>query len=1180
MSPPAESKQPVTNRVPASGTGGLLCVFAAHERGPDLVLGDEEALLTSQRDVLRKMSCGAEHGEILAMIVAMLEEQCTGVVVPVIMLADAEGTALRCGAAGSLPEDFLKRLDGLAICGGGIACATAAARGETVLTPDISAVPEWQPFRNALLARGISGVWSVPFHAGGPEIAGTLALYFKNPPGLTGRDRQVAEMLAELAGLALAQGKIAPEPDPRKCKNRRRERLYEAIVSNTPDLNYVFDLDHRFTYANPALLAILGVTWEEACGKNCLELGHEPWQAEMHGRGIDEVVRNQQPVKGEVPFTGPKGRRIYEYIFSPVLGFDGEVEAVSGTTRDVTERKRAEDRARFLSRLTERLAGLTTEQEVVEAAVAATGEFFEAHRCLFAEDTGCAERIVTGPVWLRNASAPCLPNLDEVVDPEWWGRLSSATRVVQDVREDPVAGELADEFGRLQIRSFMIHPFGACGGRNVFIAVTQDQPRDWSAEDLRLLEGVIARTWPMVERIRSAIELRRSEERLRLITDHTPALISYLDAECRFVVVNDQHTKWFGTPASEMLGRHPREVLGEEIYAERRGHIEMALRGEASRTEASAVHRELGRRELDVALVPDRAEDGAVHGFYVMAFDVTDHIRTRKSLSQRVERLRLLWESARILLTTDDPDVMLQRLFGEISGHLGADTYFNYTMADGGVNMILRSYRGISREEAATLSCIGLDDGPCGKVAFNRKPFIIPDSDDGNPEDGEVATRFGIRAYAGYPLLAEGHLLGTLAFGSRSRASFSEDELEFIETISHYVTAAYVRLELVAGLRTADRRKDEFLATLAHELRNPLAPIRTGIEVLKHSVQQPEKLGGVIGIIERQTAQMVRLIDDLMDVSRITRNKMDLQRSVIDLTEVLPNAIEAVQPLIDSMGHSLNVSLPTASIFVDGDAGRLAQVFSNILNNAARYTKQRGHIELGVELSDRAVIVSVRDNGEGIAPAMQELIFDMFAQVRPSGFSATPGLGIGLTLVRLLVEKHGGSIAVLSAGLGKGSEFRVTLPRVPPPSLSPEAESSRMQTPAKSCKILVVDDGVCAADMLVMFFNLEGFEAATAYDGIEALEVAARMMPRVVFLDIGMPRMDGYETARRLRQIPGCENMIIIALTGWGQESDRANTREAGFDHHLVKPVEPDTLRGLMATLDLDPGDGQAAVSG
>ncbi|MEO5714939.1 MAG: ATP-binding protein [Luteolibacter sp.] len=379
------------------------------------------------------------------------------------------------------------------------------------------------------------------------------------------------------------------------------------------------------------------------------------------------------------------------------------------------------------------------------------------------------------------------------------------------------------------------------------------------------------------------------------------------------------------------------------------------------------------------------------------------------------------------------------------------------------------------------------------------------------------------------------------------------------------------RLRAEEALRDAGRKKDEFLATLAHELRNPLAPIRTGVEVLKKVMDQPDKAAPVIGVIERQTAQMVRLIDDLIDVSRITRGKLELRNSDIDLGEVLTAATETVHPLLTARGHEFSVSLPESPVLVHGDASRLSQVFSNLLSNAARYTPEGGKIRLGLETAADEVTVSIADNGDGIEPDMQRAIFEMFTQVKRAGLCPTDGgLGIGLTLVRLITEMHGGTVEVRSEGRGAGSEFRIRLPRIfrQAEAVPPSSAANKNSSPNRG-RILVIDDGVSTADILSMFLDLEGYDTRTAYNGATGLEIARDHCPQVAFIDIGMPEMDGNETARRMREIPGCESTILIALTGWGQEDDRRKTQEAGFNHHLVKPAAPATLREMLAQLDL-----------
>jgi signal transduction histidine kinase/integral membrane sensor domain MASE1/CheY-like chemotaxis protein len=368
----------------------------------------------------------------------------------------------------------------------------------------------------------------------------------------------------------------------------------------------------------------------------------------------------------------------------------------------------------------------------------------------------------------------------------------------------------------------------------------------------------------------------------------------------------------------------------------------------------------------------------------------------------------------------------------------------------------------------------------------------------------------------------------------------------------------------VGELAAADRRKDEFLATLAHELRNPLAPIRNSLHLLQLAADNRDIQQRARTVMERQLAQMVRLIDDLLDVSRITRSKLQLRRERIDLATALQSAREATQPLIDGSNLALTVTLPPEPIYVDADTARLAQVFTNLLNNAAKYTERGGHIWLTAQREAGEIVVSVRDTGIGIAAEHVPHLFEMFSQVAPALERSQGGLGIGLALVRGLVELHGGCAEARSAGPGLGSEFIVRLPVVPAPALAPESGTGLAAPFGPGCRILVVDDNRDSAESLGMMLRVVGHDIRTAHDGLEALQAAAAFQPQVVLLDIGLPKLNGYEVSRRLRQEPWGKEVLLIALTGWGQEEDRQRALEAGFNHHLTKPPDPNTLLELL----------------
>ena len=365
------------------------------------------------------------------------------------------------------------------------------------------------------------------------------------------------------------------------------------------------------------------------------------------------------------------------------------------------------------------------------------------------------------------------------------------------------------------------------------------------------------------------------------------------------------------------------------------------------------------------------------------------------------------------------------------------------------------------------------------------------------------------------------------------------------------------------SLRLADQRKDEFLATLGHELRNPLAPLVTGLQLLKSPRTRAPCLQEVTVVMDRQLQHLVRLVDDLLEVSRITRGLVNIQHEALDLVYAVRTAIDATQPLLEAQGHTLVTDLPEYPVAVSGDAVRLTQVFSNLLTNAAKYTNAGGTIWLTVRHSGDHVLVSVRDNGIGIPPAQLDSVFDMFMQVDRSSRRAQGGLGIGLTLVRSLVALHGGQVRASSAGPGTGSQFVVELPaliRSTPDDVQPQALSG-----LPSRRLLIVDDNRDAADTLALLLDSLGVTVEVARGGQQALDAVPRFRPDVVLLDIGMPGMDGYAVARRIRALPGPCSPTLIALTGWGQEQDVRRAREAGFDHHLIKPVDFEKLRKLLA---------------
>lgn len=371
------------------------------------------------------------------------------------------------------------------------------------------------------------------------------------------------------------------------------------------------------------------------------------------------------------------------------------------------------------------------------------------------------------------------------------------------------------------------------------------------------------------------------------------------------------------------------------------------------------------------------------------------------------------------------------------------------------------------------------------------------------------------------------------------------------------------------ALKEADQRKDEFLATLAHELRNPLAPIRNGLQILRMD-PHGDRAQMVREMMDRQLSHLVRLIDDLLDISRVTQGKIDLRKEKITIQSVLESALESCKPLIEASGHDLVLDIPDTPIWVHGDLTRLAQATSNLLNNAAKYTPQGGQIAMAVNASQEdGLTITITDNGLGIPADMLAGVFELFRQVERDVEMAQGGLGIGLALVLRLVEMHGGTIRAYSDGPGKGSAFTITLPVLSIGEETQDSASSSIvpETVNAGLRVLVVDDNIPSAQTTGWMLELIGHQPSLAHDGPGALEAAREMYPDVIVLDIGLPGMNGYDVCRELRKDSHFKNTVIIAQTGWGQERDRQKAREAGFDHHLVKPVDFDVFSGILGSI-------------
>lgn len=663
-------------------------------------------------------------------------------------------------------------------------------------------------------------------------------------------------------------------------------------------------------------------------------------------------------------------------------------------------------------------------------------------------------------------------------------------------------------------------------------------------------------------------ELRASEARYRSLVQASSAIVWRTSASGQF---ETEQTGWTAYTGQELPALRGWGWLNAVHPDDREQTAALWRRALARQTMYQTEHR-LCRadgqyRYMGVRAVPITGPNGMVTEWIGLHVDIDDRKRVE-------ERLRLLDAMSQATRNAVDPKSIMEvttRLLGQ---HLDV-TRCPYADVEPDNDRFTIRHDWTAEGAASTVGVYSLDLFGVRAASTMRdgKTLCIRDVDRELAE-GDGAAMFNAiecKAIICCPLVKEGRLVALMAVHQDRPRDWTAHEVALVEEAVERSWAHIERVRTTEALREADRRKTEFLAILAHELRNPLAPIRNGLQVMRLAENDPATIARTRDMMERQVNQMVDLVNDLLDVARITRGDFELKRARVPLDVVVASAVETSMPLIDASAHTLDVDLPDGPLLLNVDATRLAQVISNVLNNAAKYTPPGGMISLVARREIGLVRISVTDNGVGIPPESADSVFDMFSQVGTSIERTQGGLGIGLSLARRLVELHGGSIELASKPGAIGSTFEIRLP-----SLDDNTDADGQprplrvgdqDRPARALRILVVDDNADAADMLAALLSLLGHSVQVANGGQEALELAASYRPEVVFLDIGMPGMNGYQVAERLGDMPDRQAMVLIALTGWGEADDRTRSKAAGFDYHLLKPCNMQEVEALLIAL-------------
>ena len=795
--------------------------------------------------------------------------------------------------------------------------------------------------------------------------------------------------------------------------------------------------------------------------------------------------------------------------------------------------RRSEARQGFLLQLTDVLRGSGPITGLLHRVCEMLGGHFAVQRVGYGHVDESQDLIEYDVCWSDGRVPPLLGRFPAsafgqgVIDQLRAGR----TVVIADVRDHPLTSDAAAirTSHEVDTRAILVVPLSKAGRLRTIVYLNQGPRREWTAEEVSLMEEVAERTRELIERGRAEDALRESEARWRGLFERMSEGFFIGEAlrdaggrmvDFRFLQVNPAFEKLTGVPPAHAIGRSVKEVIPgvqQDLIATYATVVDSGAPAEF----------EVMVPALNDRWYEARARRVGPEQFSVLFLEITERKVAQLELSRTAQRYRTLFESI------DEGFCILEMLFDE------AGRPCDYRFLE--VNPAFERQSGLVNAVGRTIR------------------EMVPDI-----EHAYIET-YGRVARTGEPI----------RFESQARALhrwFDAFAFRIGEPQAHRVALLFTditeRKRAEAMLREADARKDEFLATLAHELRNPLAPLRNGLAILGMADAQSGAAARARELMERQLAHLVRLVDDLLDVSRVSRGKVTMKKSVTTLQAVVDLALETSRPLIDAAGHRLAVDLPREPVRVDVDITRMAQVLSNVLNNASKYTPAGGAIALRARLLDPARLeITVQDNGVGIPASMLHNIFELFTQVGGALDRSQGGLGIGLSLARRLVELHGGSIRAASAGENRGSTFFIELPVVAAAAdESPAAPPSSAPPPrAPGRRILVVDDNVDAAETLGMLLQLEGHDVQTVHTGSHALDAVARQAPDIVFLDIGLPDINGYEVAQAIRSRPHLGSTLLVALTGWGAERDQERARAAGFDVHLTKPVTPEELtRALL----------------
>jgi PAS domain S-box-containing protein len=1006
----------------------------------------------------------------------------------------------------------------------GSCCGAALKRAQRLVVPDVAQAEfanETETLRHWRL-NGIEAVQATPLFARDGRLIGMIATHWRRPHQPSETEFALFDLLARQAADLL-----------------ERQRTIDALQQSEARFR-------ALTLASSNMVYRMSPDWSELRDLVGRDLDHDAFEPRQnwlerhivsedrsHVReAIDDAIRakgvfdlEHRVVRADGSIGWTHSRAI------PILDASNEISEWFGAAHDITERKQAQ--------------GKLQQREALLKAV-----LDQSADAIFVKDRE-GRLILANPATYAAIGKPaedCIGKtaVEFLENPEDGRAIMVNDRRIMETGQAEVLEETLDKTSGARCYLNSKAPYRDSAGN---------------------ITGLIGTARDITEFKKAEAALRKSEASFRKIFSNNMIPMAIRNASGRIADANDAFLDLIGYRRVEL-------DAGEIGWAE--------ITPQAHRARDAESFADLARqgfvqpyeqayRHKDGRLIPVLIGGGTFSDdetAILFAIDLTERKRADEALRWRNRANALLSETASRLLGSDDPQRLVEELCQKVMEFLDCDVFFNFLVDEPTGRLRLNACGGVTAENARQAEWLDFGVAVCGCVARDAQRILAENIRQSNDPRVELIRSFGVQAYCCHPLLIEGRSIGTLSFGVRSRAHLEADSIEVMKGVADLVAVAMRRIETERALREADRRKDDFIATLAHELRNPLTPIKNAVHVLRRT-QTPD--AALLDMAQRQVEHLVRLVDELLEISRITRGKIELRKESVAVSDFLRDALEVCQPLVEKRRHSVTVKIANDRLHALGDPVRLAQIAANIINNAVKYTPPGGRIWIEAVREDGMVALRVRDNGVGVSGAMMPRIFDLFAQSEGQMLHAEGGLGIGLALERKLVDLHGGRVAAKSDGVGKGSEFAVWLPCDERATAAAPEQEMLDAVGGRNSRALVIDDDRDVADSFALLLETLGATVHKTYDGSTGVAAIDAFEPDLIFVDIGMPDVDGYETARRIRQRVAASPYRLVALSGWGQDSDRRRALEAGFDLHLTKPAPIETIEALLREAQSSP---------